>query len=250
MKKSFLYLMSVMMVVMLSFGVTSCSSNDDDDDGVSTAPITIDAGEKTVIQGAKTISSLDEFVAYVDKDLSVEAFHVGETTLTVNSKKNIKITVTPKYDLYDGPILKWGCDQSYIKSNQKQGTLSSKSTSEGLFYTNVGKADAILMYQFDSGKLKNVGAVLSTSYATAYANFLMERYLMLPYEKDNDTYFIGIDALEVEKAKSYVVLQVYDYATLIAVYMNPANVNKTRSEFELMNYAKTIKDEFVKQFNK
>ena len=73
---------------------------------------------------------------------------------------------------------------------------------------------------------------------------------MLPYEKDKDTYFIGIDALEVEKAKSYVVLQVYDYATLIAVYMNPSNVSKTRSEFELMNYAKIVKDEFAKQFNK
>lgn len=250
MKEKIFYLMSAMMVIMLGLGVTSCSSDDDDSDGVSTSPITIDAGDKTVIQGAKTISSLDEFVAYVNKDLSVEGYHVGETTLTVNGKKNIKITVTPKYNLYDGPILKWGCDQSYVKSNQKQGTLSSKSTSDGLFYTNVGIADAIFMYQFDSGKLKSVGAVLSTNYTSAYAKFLTERYLMLPYEKDNDTYFIGIDALEVEKAKSYVVLSVYDYATLIAVYMNPTSVSKTRSEFELMNYAKMVKDEFAKQFNK
>ena len=91
MKKGYLYLMAFMVVGMFGLVLTSCSSNDDDDDGVNTSPITINAGSKTVIQGAETITSLDEFVAYVGSDLSVTGFHVGETTLTVNQRKNIKI---------------------------------------------------------------------------------------------------------------------------------------------------------------
>lgn len=244
MKKNLWYLNAIMLVAMSNFVVTSCSSGDeDDDDGVSTSPITISAGDKTVITGAESITSLNEFVAYVNNDLSVTGYHVGETTLTVNQKKNIKITVSPKSTLYDDPVTKWGCDQSYVKSSQKQGSLSSKSDSKNLIYENVGKANAILMYTFDSGKMKSVGAVVSTAYTSEYATYLSERFLMLPYETAKDTYFIGVDALEKDKANTYVVLQVYDYKTLIAVYMSPSSVNKTRSEFDLRNEVEKVKKE-------
>ena len=129
--------------------------------------------------------------------------------------------------------------------NQNQGVLSSKSDSQYLIYEDVGKSNAVLMYTFDNGKLKSIGAVVSTSFTSEYATYLSERYLMLPYETNKDTYFIGIDALDVDKANTYVVLQIYDYRTLIAIYMPPSSVKKTRSEFDLMNEVEKTKREIM-----
>lgn len=246
MKKNLWYLMAIVIVVVFCGTTTSCSSSDDDNDGIDTSPISIYAGDTKTIMGAETITSQNEFVAYVTKDLSVRGYHVGETTLTVNEKKNIRITVNPKSTLYDDPVLKWGCDQSYVKNNQKQGTLSSKSDNEKLLYENVGKTGAYILYTFENGKMKSVGAVVSTAYTSEYATYLGERYFMLPYETQKDTYFIGIDAMSIEKAKSYVVLQVYTYTTLIAVYADPSTV-KTRSEFDLLNYAEKVKKELMEK---
>ena len=245
MKKYFINFLTSSIVALMSVSMlTSCSSDDkNDDDGVSTAPITLGAGDQTVIVGAKTISVANEFVAYVTKDNTVAAFHIGKTDLTVNGKKNIELTVTPKYTLYDDPVTNWGCDQAYVKSNQKQGTLSPKSNAQNLVYDNVGKSRGI-MYTFENGKLKSVGAVVSTSYTKEYANYLAERYMMLPIEKDNQTYFIGVDALTKEQAKTIVILQVYDYLNLIAVYLPVKDYNKTRGVSNLNELIESAKKKY------
>ena len=246
MKKYLINFLTSSIVALMSVSMlTSCSSSDDknDDDGVSTAPITLGAGDQTVILGAKTISVANEFVAYVTKDNSVMAFHIGKTDLTVNGKKNIELTVTPKYTLYDDPVTNWGCDQAYVKSNQKQGSLSPKSTSDNLIYTDAGRSKAI-MYTFENGKLKSIGAVVSTSYTKEYASYLAERYMMLPYEKENQTYFIGADALTKEQAKTVVVLQVYDYLNLIAVYVPVKDYNKTRGVSDLNELIESAKKKY------
>lgn len=239
--------MALCTVAFFSVSVMSCSSsNDDDDDGVSTAPITLKAGDKSTIAGAKTITSMNEFVAYITGNNEVTAFHVGETTLTVNDKKKIQLTVVPVYNLYDDPITKWGCDQSYVKSNQKQGTLT-KSDTNSLAYSDAGKSKGIL-YSFENGKLTSVGAVVSTTYTTEYANYLAERFFMIPYEHNNETYFVGIDGLEKAQANTVVILQVYDYLNLIAVYMPANSYNSTRGSFELLDLVERMKREY-KQFS-
>jgi hypothetical protein len=122
---------------------------------------------------------------------------------------------------------KWGCNIDYIKNNQRQGVISSKSTNTLLAYEDAGAA-SILAYTFENGKLKSIAAVVSTNHASQYASYLSERFLMLPYYKGSDTYFIGADALELENANTVVVMQVYSASQLISIYM-PASDYTTSS---------------------
>ena len=238
-KKDLLKLWAIVMVAMLSVGFASCSSDDDDDSQIDTSPITLYAGDKTMVQGATSVESENKFVVWVNEDKSVEGFHVGETFIKVNGKSRIPVTVKGKYNTYEAPVTEWGCNQAFVKSQQKQGTLSSKSDATSLIYDNVGRAERML-YSFENGKLKSVGTVVSTAYTSEFAGYMSERFFMLPYEKDNDTYFIGIDALEVEKAKTYAMLQVYNYKYLVAIYMSASEAS--RSSKTKVNLPEKIKE--------
>ena len=246
MNKNFLgNLQTFVMVAMLSFGFASCGSDDDDEDnGVDTTPISLLAGQEKTIQGADTISTSNRFVAYASKNI-VHGWHVGEAALVVNGRKTISITVLPAYHLYDDPVCNWGCDVNYVKSNQKQGTISSKSTNTLLAYEDAGAAST-LAYSFENGKLKAVMAVVSTRHSSQYASYLAERFLMLPYYKGEDTYFIGADNIELADAKTVVVMQVYSVSQLVTMYM-PASDYSTRtsqSSSDIENRAKSLLKEF------
>ncbi|MBR1932663.1 MAG: hypothetical protein IJ841_03155 [Prevotella sp.] len=242
MNKKYLWnLLAFMMVAMLSVSFTACSSDDDDeDDGVDTTPISLLAGQNKTIQGADTISTSNRFVAYASKNV-VYGWHVGEAALVVNGRKTISITVLPAYHLYDDPVCDWGCDINYVKTNQKQGTFSRKSTDTLLAYEDAGAAST-LAYSFENRKLKAVMAVVSTKHSSQYASYLAERYLMLPFYKGEDTYFIGADNIELADANTVVVMQVYSASQLVTMYM-PASDYSTRSSqssFDIENRAKNL----------
>lgn len=215
-KKRFLHLMVVIMATLFYVSFVSCGG-DDDDDIIDTTPISLLAGKDKVIQGADTISSSNRFVAYGNKDV-VHAWHVGETSLLVNGKKTITIKVLPVYRLYDDPICNWGCDMNYVKNNQKEGMINSKSTNDLLVYDDAGAASN-LVYSFENGKLKGVTAFVSTKYTSQYSSYLAERFLMLPYYKGENTYFIGADDIDVEKATTVATLQIYNLNYLATVYL-------------------------------
>lgn len=227
-------------IALLSLGFVSCGSDDDDDD-VNTSPITLYAGDKTAVSGATSIESENEFIVYIGKeDKSVNGFHVGEAFIKVNGKSRIPVTVKGKYHTYDEPVTEWGCSQSYVKSHQNQGTVSSKSDSKNLIFENVGHAD-VLMYSFEDGKLASIGAIVPTSYTSEFAGYMSERFLMIPYEKDNDTYFVGVDGLEIEKSNTFAMLQVYNYKYLIAVYMPSSKAKSSSSaKIKMMNKMKAL----------
>jgi len=208
---------AIMMATTLSVGFASCSS-DDDDKEIDTSPITLYAGNKTILEGANEVVSENSFIAFINNDKSIEGFHVGETFIKVNGKYRIPLTVKGKYNTHNDPVTNWGCSQSYVKSHQTQGTLSSKSTNEMLVYENVGHAD-LLGYSFENGKLNGIITMVKTAYTSEYAGYLAERYFMIPYETDDDTYFVGIDALETKDAKTFVMLEIYNATYLSTVYM-------------------------------
>ena len=217
MKKNFFYLFVIVLLSMFSIAFVSCGDDDDDekDDVIDTTPITLIAGKDKVITGADTITSSNKFVAYGTKN-TVHAWHVGEATLLVNGKKSITITVNPLYYLYDDPICVWGCSMDYVKQNQKQGKINSKSTSDYLIYDNAGGA-TILAYAFEKGKLSSVMTFVSTNHTSTLGSYLAERYLMLPmYEGDKTTY-AGMDGLD-DNAKTYVIMDLYDTKTWTVYY--------------------------------
>lgn len=228
------------MAVTLVLGFSSCGSDDDDDNAIDTSPVTLYAGDKTVIDGASTVESENEFVAYVNKDLSIEGFHVGETYVKANGKSRVKVTVKGKYKTYDDPVTEWGCSQSVVRSRQTQGTLSSRSDDESLIYMNPGHASAV-MYSFENGKLVSVGAVVSTAYTSEYAGYLSERYLMGETTYDGDTYFMGIDAMQLEDANTVVMMQVYSASQLVTVYMPASRANNSSAKADVVKRLRRIR---------
>lgn len=215
--------LSLMTVVGL--GLFSCSSSSEDD-GIDTTPITMYAGSDKTIEGADTISSLNKFVAYGSKN-KIHGWHVGETTVTVNGKKNIQVTIAPKYNLYEDPICEWGCSMDHVKKSQKQGSLNPKSTDEILAYNDAGGA-TLLAYFFKNGTLSSVMAIVASNHTTVLADYLSERYLILPLYQGKDTYFAGMDGLDEDHAKTMVLMQLHDVNEW-DVYYVPYTKNSTRS---------------------
>lgn len=240
-------MLAIMMVALLSVGLTSCS-DDDEEDNIDTTPIKMYAGEEKTIQGADTISSSKEFVAYGAKNV-VHGWHVGEASLVVNGKKTIPVSVLPQYHLYDDPVCNWGCDMNFVKNHQKQGKLSSKSSSTNIGYENAGAA-SLLSYNFENGKLKAVVALVSTNHTSQYASYLSERYLMLPYYSGEDTYFIGADDVKLEDANTVVVMQVYNANYLVTVYMPAKDYTSSSSQNIIERKAKKVIHQHLPQLIK
>lgn len=243
-KISFLSMMMLAVVVLPL--MVACG--DDDDDVFDTTPIRmLSNGEKT-ISGAETITSTNEFVAYA-KDNKVMAFHVGDTELIVNGKYKIPLTVSPLYNLYDDPVCDWGCSMEYVKKHQKQGALSSKSSSTLLAYENAGGA-SVMGYSFENGKLKSAIALVSTSHASTLVDYLLERYLIAPYYKGSETYYVGFDGLSEEKANTAILMQVYS-ASMISVVYTSVKTSSARGDFsnnsdeDLKDYTKELSRLFL-----
>ncbi|MBP3246552.1 MAG: hypothetical protein J6M36_01570 [Prevotella sp.] len=216
---------SLALMTVVCWCLFSCSSSSEDD-SIDTTPITMYAGSDKTIEGADTISSLNKFVAYGSKN-KIHGWHVGETTVTVNGKKNIQVTIAPKYNLYADPICEWGCSMDHVKKNQKQGSLNPKSTDAILAYNDAGGA-SLLAYYFKNGTLASVMAIVSSNHTSVLADYLSERYLILPYYQGKETYFAGIDGLDENHAKTMVLMQLRNVNEW-DVYYAPYTNNSTRS---------------------
>ena len=232
----------MMLAVVTLPLITSCG--DDDKDDVDTSPISIYSDGEKVIVGADTITSSNPFVAYASGN-KVSAFHIGETTLLVNGKHTIPVKVKPLYTLYDDPVNNWGCSMDYVRSHQKQGTIS-KSTETTLTYDNAGGASR-LVYMFENGKLKSIGALVSTNHASVYGKYLAERYIMTTYYEGSKSYFVGFDGLSAKTSTTFIQMEVtsVDYITTIYIPTSSAKSRETRSidnQDIYIQYAKKLLD--------
>ena len=225
--KKYYYLSAIAMIVMMSLGMVSCGS-DDDDSGIDTTPVSFFCGDKKLIEGADTIASANKFVAY-GKGNTLTGYHVGQTTVTVNGKKKIPVTVNALYHLYDDPVCEWGCDLNYVKDHQKQGTVSSKSTTNMYVYENAGGA-SLLSYNFENGKLKSVLAMVSTNHTSTLADYLLERFIMAPYYEGSETYFVGLNGLDDENTNTAVLMQVYNVDYISVFYTSHKSSASSRSD--------------------
>lgn len=216
------------VAAMLALNFTACTSNDEDTPNVDTSAKTIYAGDSVAITGANTISSANEFVAFPTSGKYVKAFHVGKTTVLVNKKHSIPITVKGRYNTYNDPIMEWGCSRSYVEQRQTQGTKAANSTNETLFYENANRA-ILLAYNFENGKLASVATLVSTTHSSELAHYLTERYLMLPQKRDGDTYFAGGDALAPNQMKTFVIMKVQNYKYLYTFYTDASKYTSASS---------------------
>lgn len=237
--KKFLFIMASVLPLFTFIGC----SGDDNENKIDTTPISLYVGDSEKIEmdfvPTKTVSEND-FIAKVEKDGTIEGEHVGATNIVIDDKYTISVEVKGKVTTYDDPITKWGCNSSYIKENQKQGTWSTTSDKETLVYENCGKAD-LLMYMMEGNKLTSVGVAIESKYASEMGEYLAERYFMIPYDLGDYT-IGGIDAYEAKNAKTFVAIRVYSIKYLMVLYI-PYNEKDTKTNSFI------YKDDLIKRMD-
>ena len=78
-------------------------------------------------------------------------------------------------------------------------------------------------------QLSAVMAMVSTNHSSTLADYLGERYLLLPYYQGEKEYFVGMDGLDEEHAKTAVLLDLYNTSTWGVMYTNASSSSKARS---------------------
>ena len=233
MKKFF----TLFLVVSSIVGMTSCEEEDKFD--ISSSVITISSKETYQIEVTSdnpvTYTSKNEFHATVSETGLVTAVFVGETEIIVESggkTKLVKVTVAPKYTIFETPFIEWGTSKAAIIL--KFGNNGYENTENNYIdYDGLNAADVIgTRFIFDSSNNLNSTAIyLFTEDFTEAALGLHERYLFLESEETEDggSMHFFIDALSLSQAQMYIVaLEVNDDMFAIA-YMPIENVTTNRS---------------------
>lgn len=203
------------IILMCVMGAVLASCGDDKSDD---SPTTLSVNPSSVnlyyegtqqlsASGATSWSSENVFVAKVDSKGLVTANHVGSTNILVsngNAMGKCAVTVIPKYNCYDTPLLNWGASKSAISAAETHtASSSSSSTSLGYGYTN-GSVTSVVLYMFEDNALKSVGVVASYSDYAQIALYLLERYQIIDKDDDNNYYFI--DSMDTNTANNVIAL--------------------------------------------
>jgi hypothetical protein len=207
----------IILMLLLGFSylcITSCSKENDEDIQVTITPSNITMNYEGTKQlsavNATSWSTEDDFVAEVDGKGLVTGGHVGKTKIIASNGRNsafCEVTVIPKYNLYDTPIIEWGASMTTItnKETHEKGSTSNPKTLD-YNYSKNSNEPCLVVYNFEDGKLSNVMVVLKyLSYADA-GLYLLERYQPVYAEKTNYT-AIFADAYTKDKWKTVVGIQ-------------------------------------------
>lgn len=201
---------------MLTLSVTSCSKDDESqtEQNVKITPTNITMHYKETLQltatNANSWSSDDNFIAEVDNKGLVKGGHIGTTIITAKNGSSFatcEVTITPKYDIYDTPILEWGATMSSIQSKETHPKSSSSNTSSMLAYNyKKNGTPCALIYYFEGGKMSRIVVYMDLLQYTNAGNYLLERYT--PLSADPTDYFLMFtDAYTKDKMKTVVGLQ-------------------------------------------
>ncbi len=210
-------------VLLLIIPFISCDKNEEEDNykdtDVNSIVLYVNKTKDLGVKG-DFLTSDNDFVASVSEDGVVTGKHIGETYINTKTKK-IPTVVMGMYHLYDDPVLEWGRSMSTVKAKQKQGKISNAATASNVLrYDNAGSATAI-GYTFENGKLKSVGVILELKYSSMIADFLLERYFMIPYVT-GDIISMGMDSYDPDKATVTVGLAIYN-SYIVVLYTNPSD---------------------------
>ena len=190
----------------------SACSGSDDDDTPSLSDQLMYAGDSVKVGSEANVEN--KFVAYVAQDGYLHAFHVGETTYSLNGA-TAKVTVRGRYKAYD-IVTDWGISPSELKSRVKKTPVLEKET-DGIYmvgYEEIGCAN-VLVYAFKNNRLNMAATMSSPSDQEEIINYLAERYIFSPEQVDEYTW-AGVDGLDEAHIKTVVTLRLdadykYDY---------------------------------------
>ena len=216
-------IMKLGLLAIFAAVFVACSGSDDDESGIDTSTRTIYVGDSVKIDGAQTLVSADKFVAYSNNQGYIKAYHVGQTTVTVNGSTKIPVVVKGVKTGFSDPVMVWGCSKSYVKQHHTDGSLY-KEDEDYVAYKSNGNIQAFL-YSFEDGKLTAATTGVSLSKTVDYAEYLSERYLPIGETGGN---YILIDALSKTTCKTVVVFG-YESNGCMAVFMDASSVLSSSS---------------------
>lgn len=158
---------------------TACSSDDDSSLTLDKTSITLryEGTQKLTASEDANWSTENEFFAEVDNNGLVTGGHVGQTYITAtgaSGSAKCLVEVVPEYNTYKAPVCEFGATMEDI--NSKESRTLYDLTTDQLVYRGENSAVQLVLYKFESGKLKAVGVFIDMSYATEVAKYLLERY--------------------------------------------------------------------------
>lgn len=185
MKKLFL-----LWAIIMPFIFCSCG---DEKDEPSYPNITLVAGEKYKIDAATsiTITSDEPLIASVENGV-VTAKRVGETRINVGSR-HFEVKVTPRYNTFTEPYMKWGASKSDVKAAMAKYKLYLDQDNTIAFTST--STDPVKYYQFGFKESKlNISLVyIKSTYVSEALEFIAERYVPVG-EIEEDVYaFASVD---------------------------------------------------------
>ena len=205
-------------VALFCLCFTSCSKDDDETNGLVTItpPIVYmyhDDTKQLSATNATNWSTEDDFIAEVDKNGLVTGRHIGTTNIiATNGKKSAKceVTIMPKYNLYDTPILDWGTSMTELRNKETheyvQITSTSSATSLAYDYTSDSDNPCIVMYNFKNNELYMISVILKWDYFPLATEHIMERYQAMYVDRVKQYAIFG-DAYTKDKMKTIVHIE-------------------------------------------
>lgn len=159
----------------------ACNDNDDLNIVVNENAVKMNSTEEHMIETSTDkevlFSSEDSYIATVDQRGVVKASKVGKTFIKITSggkTQKVKITVEPKFWLYETPILDFGITMKTLE--QRIGASETKSETVFVHKSSTSKNTGPYYYRFPSGLLKSVDLNVIASRADEVDGFLEERY--------------------------------------------------------------------------
>lgn len=203
----------ILSLMLTAFAFVSCGSDEEDEPSYSYSNQTLKVGQTYSIPGGGTgWASDNELIASVSNGI-VTAELVGETYIR-NGSKSFKVTVTPKYNTFKEPYMKFGASMSSVKSFMNGYTLNQEK-SEALLYD--GKFPVMYyLYTFKNGGMYLSSAILKASSVDTddMVAFLHERYVFVTMDED-EYYFAYLSPdkkmmviLQLDTLNSQVVYEV------------------------------------------
>lgn len=226
MKSRLLFLMLIISTIF-----TACSK---DDDVVNTKLITTELSLKSgqtsqiVIEPngeGCTFTSDNNLIASVKTTGEVKGVIIGETSINISNPETgfngkCKVLVTPQYQMYKEPYLKFGATKQDVKSFESRTLLREETNS--LSYNGENSNIDGVAYLFENGKLKSVGCRIPYSKTSLLGDFLAERYTLIAMD-GYEFYCISVD-------KKIVVGVVVESSYIAVVYMDGDKIlNKSKS---------------------
>lgn len=219
----------VFMAINLFIG---CQKNDSNAIRLNQHEKTLHYGDKWQIEAESaskiTYASKNEFHAIVSEEGLVTAGFVGNTEIELSnghSVENVKIIVTPEYNLFPDPIVDFGISRNEVIS--RMGRTPDASTETMVGYKDYCFSVPELLFSFDENDcLKATGMMISTSFTKECTAHLAERYMLIQMGTNSDP-FLFINGTP-DTMTMGVSLDVYDASRLFVMYI-PLSQSKTSS---------------------